>query len=315
MKKIAILILSHDDLPHLIRLINQFNKNMFDIYIHIDKKSKLSNEKIYDKISRHNNVFLVDDRIKVYWGGYSIVKAELKLIQEAVSHREYLSFILISGSDYLIKRSEDLYHKIIIENRDYINSINLFELPKSNKLRKSVTHRNKFDYLVLNNTSAFIFKLNRKLINLVLNRIPLKNDLYDGKFSIFQGSQWWVLTNNSIRKIMSEYQDHQKKYDKLFSKIFAPDEKFFHSIYYNVIHPESRVEKPIQYINESDYDKQTALLANLTYLNHSLKGWFTETDYDEIIKSKYFFVRKVSTENSSQLLSMIDEYLKEKENE
>ena len=111
---------------------------------------------------------------------------------------------------------------------------------------------------------------------------------------------------------MNDYYNNQKAYDKLFSKIFAPDEKFFHSIYYNLSDCNKNSEAPITFIEESDYTKQTASLANITLLDDSLQKWFTKVDFDKVIKSNFFFVRKVNSKKSAELLDMIDQHIKEK---
>ena len=71
-------------------------------------------------------------------------------------------------------------------------------------------------------------------------------------------------------------------------------------------------EAPITFIEESDYTKQTASLANITLLDDSLQKWFTKVDFDKVIKSNFFFVRKVNSKKSAELLDMIDQHIKEK---
>ncbi|MBU5367918.1 beta-1,6-N-acetylglucosaminyltransferase [Enterococcus avium] len=317
MDRYAILILAHSDFENLERLVSNFDDRFFDIFIHIDKKtdsSELSFIKNSTILSNKANIHFIENNIKVFWGGYSIVKAEIKLLSTALSNdKNYSHYIMISGSDYLIKSSKQL-RDFLAANRedDFVKAIDLQNLSSDNKLREYVSYIYKYDYPFFVNTSSFLFRSVRKLSNLILNRFRVRSLLFKDGFHIYQGSQWWVLTEKSANKILNDYYNNQKAYDKLFSKIFAPDEKFFHSIYYNLSDCNKNSEAPITFIEESDYTKQTASLANITLLDDSLQKWFTKVDFDKVIKSNFFFVRKVNSKKSAELLDMIDQHIKEK---
>lgn len=310
MKKCAVLILAHNDFEHLKRLINKFDQKYFDIFIHIDKKNDkktIAELKKEIKFKFKKNIFFVEKPQKVYWGGFSIVKAEIDMLNMALNHSSYRHYILISGSDYPIKDTKDLNDYLSLNmDKDFIKAVDLYELSDNNPLRKNVSFKHKFDYPVFNNTNTLLFKANRKIVNLFMNNFPISKNLLGKNFHIYHGSQWWILTEDTIIKILGEYKSNKKIYDKYFKNIFAPDEKFFHSIYYNFFNKNLSIEKPIEFFDQSDYTKQTAILANLTYIDSSLNKWFTEKEYNKIINSKYFFVRKVNSRESNRLLDMID---------
>lgn len=315
MKKCAILILAHNDFNHLKRLINKFDRKKFDIFIHIDKKtSEISVAELKKDldINTNNNVFFVEHPHKVYWGGFSIVEAEIELLNMAIKHDSYMHYILISGSDYPIRSTNKLSDFLSLnEGNDFIKAIDLFDLPTNNPLRKNVSFKHKLDYPMFNNTNTLIFKANRRIINSIKKKFRISSNILGNDFHIYHGSQWWALTENTVIKILNEYKSHKNSYDKYFKNIFAPDEKFFHSIYYNLFNKNFSKEAPIEFYNQSDYTKQTAILANLTFIDASLKKWFTEQEFNKIISSSYFFVRKVSSKKSSILLDLIDENMKE----
>lgn len=126
-EKICYLILAYNDPENLYRLINRLNDRA-DFYIHIDKKSEI--KEFTTLFEDYPNVTFIKDRVKVYWGGFSIVQAELNLVETALSkNNSYMRYVLLSGSDYPIKDTKEI-HRFFEQNKDteFIRGINLDEL-------------------------------------------------------------------------------------------------------------------------------------------------------------------------------------------
>lgn len=103
----AYLIMCHSNFNILMKLLKSIDDVRNDIYIHIDKKV---NSCPYDilKDSVHNAKINFIKRISVNWGGYSQIRAEMALLDEATkSNHSY--YHLISGVDYPLK-SQDYIH-------------------------------------------------------------------------------------------------------------------------------------------------------------------------------------------------------------
>lgn len=77
--KHAILLLWHKDIDQLFKLVSQFD-NDFLFYIHLDKKEPISKLTI-QQLSEIANVSAVYQKYDVHWGGLSIVKAEILLLE------------------------------------------------------------------------------------------------------------------------------------------------------------------------------------------------------------------------------------------
>ncbi|WP_308632392.1 beta-1,6-N-acetylglucosaminyltransferase, partial [Marinilactibacillus psychrotolerans] len=72
MKKLAYLILAHNDPTNLKRMIDALNEHA-DFFVHIDKKN---DEILFTELfQEYDNVIFISDRYKIYWGGFSIIKA------------------------------------------------------------------------------------------------------------------------------------------------------------------------------------------------------------------------------------------------
>ena len=97
MKKHAYLIMAHDNFYILEKLIQLIDYDLNDIYIHIDKKAKNFNFNYFRNLVNKSNIYFVK-RFNVRWGGYSIVEAELELLNKAIKG-EYEYYHIISGVD------------------------------------------------------------------------------------------------------------------------------------------------------------------------------------------------------------------------
>src|SRR4030066_113594 len=103
--KIAYLILSHQhpaQLTNLVTTLNHGNRSLF--YIHVDRKSEgFLDSPSLTSIKDLENVTFLNDRVGVYWGGFSIVEATLRLLRKAVDEGGFQYAVLLSGQDYPIK--------------------------------------------------------------------------------------------------------------------------------------------------------------------------------------------------------------------
>lgn len=75
----AVVILSHGEIGHLLRLIKFFDDD-FRIYVHVDRHYPLTPEESAEILSAHHFIKLFS-RYKVFWGGRSVLEAELFLLR------------------------------------------------------------------------------------------------------------------------------------------------------------------------------------------------------------------------------------------
>src|SRR4051812_8251666 len=111
--KLAHLLLAHTGPQQLERLITRLQHPDAHCYIHLDLKTDI---KPYLFLAQKENVSFIKKRIKVYWGGYSIVQATLNGFEEILASGIDYGFInLMSGQDYPI-RSIDAFHDFLSAN-------------------------------------------------------------------------------------------------------------------------------------------------------------------------------------------------------
>ena len=101
-QKQAFLILAHNNPSQLKVLLSLLDHSDVDIYLHVDKKAKDFSREDLDLGVKRGHLYWVKS-IKVNWAGYSIIQAEMLLLQEAVSHGPYYYYHLLSGMDLPLK--------------------------------------------------------------------------------------------------------------------------------------------------------------------------------------------------------------------
>lgn len=93
----AVLVLAHDNVDVLNELLRSLRHPQCDVYLHLDRKSDINAVEIQKKFS---HVRVLQKRIDAAWGDFSLVEAELALIEEALEADSYEYLHLISGVDY-----------------------------------------------------------------------------------------------------------------------------------------------------------------------------------------------------------------------
>ena len=112
----AYLIMAHNEFELLKKLIITLDYENNDLFIHVDKKV---NDFDFDSIKRlvkKSNIYILQNRVDVYWGGYSQIQGELNLLKAAVKKKEYDYLHLLSGVDFPIKRNSYI-HQFFSENK------------------------------------------------------------------------------------------------------------------------------------------------------------------------------------------------------
>lgn len=220
--KIAYLVLAHNNFQHLNRLIDSLNAENSDLFIHFDKKT------IVD-ISKYNyaNVFILQKRFSIQWGGFSMIRAEIELLKTANAHKNYDYYILLSGDSYPIKSNIEIenYLKVNIGS----NFIDARDMP--NEVKTERINR----YFIeggARNRSIKGFVIRKS--NRILSKFITKREL-PGKFSNYQlnwGSQWWAFHKDFVSYLFS-FLNNNKKIVSFFKNTMIPDEMFFQIIIMN----------------------------------------------------------------------------------
>lgn len=216
--KIAYLILAHNNPAHLDKLINSLNSDFCDFYIHFDKKSKT----LFNLLN-YKNVYYLNNRISIFWGGFSIVQATINLLIESSKEHKYDYYILLSGVDYPI-RSNRYIKNFFIKNSGK-EFIDLYKMPLYDKSFNRIDK-----YFFEGNTNRYLYffqmHLNKTLKSIPYNRrLPSRFD----KFVKYAGANWWALSDSCINYIIKFLLDNPS-YASFYKHTHIPDEMFFQTI-------------------------------------------------------------------------------------
>lgn len=287
--RIAYLVLCHTAPRQTDRLIDRLNGENTDFYIHVDKKV----EKY--KLKRRDNVYFLpeDYRVEIDWGGYSMIVAEINLMQFFLATgRKYDYVALISGQDYPLRSRDDIDEFLEANRGDNFIDIQDPDSPKT--LRDSKRNAIKFQPWMSRDTLP-VRIIKNAYISLT-GGYSKTNRLFRRKntsgLTFYYGSQWWVLTYDCVRWMFRYIMTHPRVLD-FFGSSLVPDECLFQSVF---------MASP--YADTARYGS--------TYVDWSVSRshpkTFTVEDYDTLIRdTDHLFARKFNVEIDQQILDMLDE--------
>ena len=295
MIKSAFLILAYCPIELIYKQIDLLDSANHFFFIHVDKKFPADfNSKYLNK----PNVFINQKRIRIEWGGFSIVEATLELLTAALKNEENFDFfILMSGQCMPVKSNQQIDNFLKMnENRSFIEFIPLpsRDLPEGGL--------DKYWYPVFFDQLGFLkndaiqigkkkYEIKKMIFRIIKNCCKLIG--YHRKLpeSIrpCYGSQWWAINRNAANYII-DYLDEYPQIKKYFKYTWAPDELLFQSILYSSPINDVIVNKSLWYIDWDTNGPPKTLSMN---------------DYEKIVESNALFARKFDPAKSSNLIDIL----------
>ena len=305
-KKHAYLILAHNELNMLKLLIKSLDDVSNDIYVHIDAKTKSFYSDEFEKLTRFSELIFVK-RMKVYWAGFSSVKAIILLMREANSKKQYEYYHLISGVDIPLMTQNEIHNFInsVDNDKEFVNisSTSMQELNK--KVKKSnIGLIRKFLYLFRYESSKYgiLYFFNQKnfgfarkgfwgkLISIV-ERINIALQQLSGiennkNLPIYYGSSWYSISHNLVTYILI----NETWIVKHFKYCGCSDEIFLQTL-----------------IKKNKLSENLSINGNMRYIDWKRGSPYTFRikDYEELINSNCFFARKFSTSVDKEIIKKL----------
>ena len=284
----AVLVLAHKNIKQVIELTNILSNN-FEVYIHIDKKCHVDSNLMDElKNNLHAHVF---QEIDVHWGGFSIAEAELILLREAMKIEDITYFHIISGQDWPVIPTEEIYE--YYESTDSI----YMTYAKSEKVVKSnepiiLWQKYYFDYDHMNRKSLLGKIYHRwTMLFQTIRRVNKFKDL-GIDYDIYQGANWCDLPRYAVKFLLDYIRDNPN-YLKMLRTGFCPDEVLCQTALCNSAYNDKIINNNHRYILwEKQYQNYPAIL--------------DERDYERIKKGTYHFARKIDTKISKKLLDNLN---------
>ncbi len=275
--RVAHLITAHAAPEQLRRLISRLEHPSADFYIIIDLKTDIIPFTILREIPR---VYFIKERIKIYWGEYSMVHSTLIGFKEIIASGKSYDFInFLSGSDYPLQPSEKFYNFL---SKHPTNAFMEFYDIKTDWqeaiIRISTYHLGKYRF-------KGIYQI-QKILNLITpsRKVPLE-------MVAVGRSQWFTLPMICIQYIL-DFLENNPKVIRYFEMVWGSDEIIFQTLLFN---------SPF---------KNKLINNNLRYIDWSKGGVnprvFTIEDKDKLIDSQKFFARKFNESTDTEILDYID---------
>lgn len=211
MGKHAYLILAHKNFGQLSKLIELLDDPRNDIFVHVDAKARNFNRKDWEDVTRHSKLVILPERIKVNWGGVSIMRTELALLKRATSEGRYDYYHLLSGMDMPIKTQDEI-HAFFDSHKGY-EFINLWKFKKSTLSR--------FRYFTIFPEGEARFRT--RIINHIFKGLQMAVGFRINRDVDFRfGSQWFSITDDLARYVVSK----EDWLEKVFRHTSTCDEIF-----------------------------------------------------------------------------------------
>jgi hypothetical protein len=273
--KIAYIILGHDDIPIVLRLVTRLLSADDDdiVVIHWDKKSKQDIEKAagetLDQKIRSRVYF--SQRIDVGWGEYSMIEATLaalEKIQDTGVKTDYV--VLLSGADYPIRSTAELKQFLEVNNgKEFIECV---DPTKDRWVQQGLsTERYEVFHYINWRTHPVLFSKSEKF----QKKIGIKRKMPLG-LEPRLGSQWWALTWKTLSVLLAISKKSQVR--SFFKRTWVPDEMYFQTLAYK-ISPANIVSTNLTFYHFDDSGKPVVF-----YNDH----------YDFLQRQPRFFARKIS---------------------
>lgn len=284
----AILILAHKNVQQVVELSRKLNSN-FNVYIHFDKKMTLDDNCL--KILENENIRYISQE-NVKWGSWSIVRATIALMNLALSDKDNRYFHLISGQDWPIINSQEIYDFFEDKNSIYMERYSADRVKKSHE---EIINWQKYYYYydVINR---------RKLYGKIFHRLTMKLQglLKINKFKklkinldIYAGSQWGSLPRDAVEFALDYLDSHENVY-KMFETGFCSDEFWLPTILANSSKFRNR------------YENYNYHFIKWTEQHGSYPAILDENNFIELRQSKAFFARKFDADISRKLIEKLE---------
>lgn len=272
----AYLILVHNQ-PRLLQvLIDMIDDERNDIYIHVDDKADFN---LFNNIHAKKSKISYTKRIKIYWGTFSMVKAEYILFEAAKKYGPYLYYHLLSGVDLPLKNQDFIHHLL----DEVYKGEELVGFSNHTLISQRYRYYHLFGKQLRSNTS--VAKRYSKIKDYLIALQKRVGIWRNKNVAIMFGPQWVSITDDLCQYILTS----KKRTSKIFRMTIIPDESFIQTLVHGSCF-EGRV-----YDRANDY-KSCMRLIDWDKGPDYPHIW-TCQDWEELVSSDRLFARKFSEDD------------------
>ena len=288
--KHAILITAYKDLKQLADLVDEFDATYFNVYIHIDKKSKVD-KNIVETILNKLNVKCIERKYIINWGGINHLNAYLLLSEIALKDQENVYFHAITAQDYPIKSVEYFNQLLKIPIGEQNGYMEYFKMGEK-KWKNGGMDRLEYYYLntYFNMQTPFGLNVHNYLLKLQM-KLNFKRSINLTE-QLYGGSTYWTLPRVILLFVINYTKDNPTIYDRLKYSVCG-EEIYFQTVLMNSPYAKNMINDNLRFMDWEKDDYGPAFL--------------TVEDYDRIVKSNKLFARKIASQEHT-LMNMLKLY-------
>lgn len=283
--KLFYLILAHDNLPQLNRMINALRHQHVTFYIHIDARIPISEARKYE-FYHSPDVKIIKTRYTIFWGGYNMVRATISLMKAVCKNKEAGYLALLSGQDFPLKPAAYIYDYLKADyGKQYVE---YWTMPTDRWDHNGGLDRIRFHWFIDSIGLGGSFQLYKMQSALKMER-P-----YFEEFPPYGGSQWWCITLECARYIL-KFLKHNPLYGEFFEHSFISDEIFFNTLIMNSPFSEKTVNNNLKYID--------------WHTGPAVPRVFSSEDWSALSQSDRLWARKFLDDGSSDILDRLEAHI------
>ena len=222
---LAVLVIGYRE-PEVLGKVLQFYLEVgADIYLHVDQK--MSAADYLRRLGAYaDQVNLVEQRLNIFWAGFSMIRATMSLLETALEQKQYSNYLLVSD-DTVPAVTVTSFCIHMTANRDRIGLRRLAEDDVFFDRYKG------FFYLDHAATSLLGRPIETSNIDedfiVTMARLQHRRRIGKPKIPIYYGSQWWCLTAETIDLIITKFRD-SADIREAFEFSAVPDECYFQTL-------------------------------------------------------------------------------------
>jgi hypothetical protein len=295
MTRVCFAILVHSDAPMFHRLADALLSSGSTVVVHLDKKVDPSQFWRAD-------VAWVEDPVDVRWGGFSLAEAHVRATRLALSADPDASHVMtLSGMDYLARPVAEL-NDTLDHDKSYFS---FYEMRPGTQMYWVAQKRMYMD-LYARLRPAGLRRGAEKMVHLYDTKRPRPS--FPSPWTPYRGSAWRCLTREAAELVCAPDDSADRaRLNRRMRSVTISDEILEQTLVLNsplaasvagypgdpnAVEPTNGTD--LHYIDWSPEREDPAILVG--------------EDLDRIVASGKFFVRKVTTASSGDLLDLLDRH-------
>ena len=296
MIKIGYIILCHKEPKLVAEIAERVTKGTKNIaVVHVDLKSDI--EKFKLEIPTTDQIKFVDNRVSIYWGGFSSIDATMVALQMAME-LNCDRYVLLQGCDYPL-HTNDYIEEFFDKNRN-VEFLKAYNVTKS---KRKFNYMKCFGYHIYDGIDrgkkciptyiARAFTAFNKL-GIKYRKGYYRNASNGARYDIYWGWAHFAITHECAAYILNIY-NNDTSFNRYFRHVFPADETYLQTIVYNS--PFKNKVRDGGDVDETDHQTVQSML-NLTYFEYPkhVKVFNDPNEVSKKVIQNYLYIRKVSLE-------------------